>query len=116
MTKERVEHPALRTADEVVVNTVFRFLQVRGYIDEKHNLTTWGKALEAGLAIADEEYIIVGIEMLRMGLFTGNFASGDPVSKTGLLPSGDPRLLLTRLQTKITTERSTPTLSARLHA
>jgi hypothetical protein len=47
-------------------------------------LTTWGKALEAALEVADEEYTIVGIEMLRMGLFTGNFASGDPVSKAGL--------------------------------
>ncbi|KIW64249.1 hypothetical protein PV04_09196 [Phialophora macrospora] len=82
ITKDKVEHPALRTADEVVVNAIFRYLQVRGYVDDQHNLTTWGKALEAALEVADEEYTIVGIEMLRMGLFTGNFASGDPVSKT----------------------------------
>ena len=79
-----MEHPALRTVDEVVGNTIFRYLQVRGYVDDQHNLTTWGKALEAALSIADEEYTIVGIEMLRMGLFTGNFASGDPVSRTGM--------------------------------
>ena len=78
-----MEHPALRTADEVAANAVYRFLQVRGYVDDQHNLTTWGKALEAALEVADEEYTIIGIEMLRMGLFTGNFASGDPVSKTG---------------------------------
>ncbi len=94
-TKEKLDHPALRTANEVVANTVFRFLQVRGYVDEQHNLTTWGKALEAGLAVADEEYTIVGIEMLRMGLFTGNFASGDPVSKTGSFSTPDPCTLLT---------------------
>ena len=78
-----MEHPALRTAEEVAANTVFRFLQVRGYVDDQHSLTTWGHALEAALAVADEEYTIVGVEMLRMGLFSGNFASGDPVSKTG---------------------------------
>ncbi|ETI21245.1 hypothetical protein G647_07590 [Cladophialophora carrionii CBS 160.54] len=82
ITKDKVEHPALRTADEVVANAIFRYLQVRGYVDDQHNLTTWGKALAAALEVADEEYTIVGIEMLRMGLFTGNFASGDPVSKT----------------------------------
>lgn len=80
-----MQHPALKTIDEVVLNTVFRYLQTRDYIDDQHRLTTWGKALEAALAIADEEHTIVGVEMLRMGLFTGNFASGDPVSKTGLL-------------------------------
>jgi hypothetical protein len=85
VTKERLAHPALRTADEVAANTIFRFLQVRGYVDDQHNLTTWGKALEIALGVADEEYTIIGIEMLRMGLFTGNFASGDPVSKTGRL-------------------------------
>ncbi|OCT44920.1 XPG I-region protein [Cladophialophora carrionii] len=82
ITKDKVEHPALRTADEVVANAIFRYLQVRGYVDDQHNLTTWGKALAAALEVADEEYTIVGIEMLRMGLFTGNFASGDAVSKT----------------------------------
>lgn len=68
------------------MNTVFRYLQVRGYVDDKHNLTTWGKALEIALGIADEEYTIVGIEMLRLGLFTGNFATGTPVARTGEWP------------------------------
>jgi hypothetical protein len=114
ITKEKVEHPALRNADEVVVNAIFRYLQVRGYVDDQHNLTTWGKALEAALEVADEEYTIVGIEMLRMGLFTGNFASGDPVSKTGLWNRCCSWILLTELQTRITIGRSTPTSSPRL--
>ncbi|KAH0844481.1 hypothetical protein AYO21_00952 [Fonsecaea monophora] len=82
ITLGKLEHPALRTADEVAVNTVFRYLQVRGYVDDQHNVTTWGKALETALTIADEECTIIGVEMLRLGLFTGNFASGDPVAKT----------------------------------
>ncbi|KIX08256.1 uncharacterized protein Z518_02912 [Rhinocladiella mackenziei CBS 650.93] len=82
ITKGRVEHPALRSVDEVLVNTVFRFLHVRDYIDDKHEVTAWGKALETAVAIADEEYTIVGVEMLRLGLFTGNFATGTPVART----------------------------------
>jgi hypothetical protein len=83
VTKPMNEFNPLKTSDEVMVNTIFRFLHVRGYIDDQHNLTTWGKALAAALAIADEEHTLVGIEMLRLGVFTGNFATGDPVSKSG---------------------------------
>jgi hypothetical protein len=81
--KGRLEHPALRSVDEILVNTTFRFLQARGYVDDKHSLTTWGKALEAALAVTDEETTIIGVEMLRLGLFTGNFATGTPVARTG---------------------------------
>ncbi|KAK5185906.1 hypothetical protein LTR44_001955 [Exophiala sp. CCFEE 6388] len=81
-TKGRPEYPALRSADEVLVNTVFRFMHVRGYVDDKHALTAWGKALESALAIADDESTIIGVEMLRLGLFTGNYATGTPVART----------------------------------
>lgn len=83
ITKGRVPYPALTTADEVVVDATFRFLHVRGYVDDSHKLTTWGKALEAALSVADEEPTVVGIEMLRLGLFTGNFATGTPVARSG---------------------------------
>ncbi|KAK5456156.1 hypothetical protein LTS15_005475 [Exophiala xenobiotica] len=80
--KGKQEYPALRTTDEVLVNSVFRFLHVRGYVDDKHALTTWGKVLETALAISDEESTVIGVEMLRLGLFTSNFATGTPPSKT----------------------------------
>ena len=73
----------MKSVDEVVVNAIFRFLQSRGYVDENHKLTTWGKALQTALVIADEEQTVVGVEMLRLGLFTGNFATGTPVAKSG---------------------------------
>jgi hypothetical protein len=85
ITKERVKHPALTTPDEIVVDATFRFLHVRGYVDDNHKLTTWGKALEAALAVTDEETTVVGVEMLRLGLFTGNFATGTPVARSGKL-------------------------------
>lgn len=73
----------MTTADEIVVDATFRFLHVRGYVDDNHKLTTWGKALEAALSVADEEQTVVGVEMLRLGLFTGNFATGTPVARSG---------------------------------
>ncbi|EXJ94200.1 hypothetical protein A1O1_02593 [Capronia coronata CBS 617.96] len=82
ITKGKLEYPVLRTPDEIYLNTIFRFLHVRGYIDDKHSLTTWGKALESALAVFDDEITIVGVEMLRLGLFTGNFATGTPVART----------------------------------
>ncbi|RVX65906.1 hypothetical protein B0A52_10213 [Exophiala mesophila] len=93
----KVPHPALRTTDEVIANTIFRFLYVRGFVDDKHQLTTWGKALETALSVADEEQAIVGIEMLRLGLFTGNFATGTPVAKTD---KDYPRKVFTNLISK----------------
>lgn len=93
ITRGRPDHPALRSTDEVLVNAVFQFLQVRGYVDDNHALTTWGKALENALAIADDESTIIGVEMLRLGLFTGNYATGTPVARTGLFIAFLPRAL-----------------------
>jgi hypothetical protein len=71
--------------DEVLLNATFRYLHVRGYIDDNHRPTAWGKAMETALSITDDEIIVTGIEMLRLGLFTGNFATGTAVSKSGRL-------------------------------
>jgi len=83
-----VEYPALRSKDEIVANTIWRFLQTRDFIDEKHELTPWGLALESALAAVDggisEEGAILAVEMLRLGLFNGNSVVGTSVSKTGM--------------------------------
>lgn len=52
---------------------MWRFLQLRGYVDDKHNLTTWGKSLEQALSAVDpadnlEEAIFIAFEMLRLDL------------------------------------------------
>lgn len=66
----------LRTTDEIIYNVLWRFLQLRGFVNEKHELTSWGVALEAAISALDsadkmEEYVFVAIEMLRMGLVNG---------------------------------------------
>lgn len=68
--------PVLRTTNEIIYNVLWRFLQLRGFVNEKHELTGWGVALEAAVTALDsadkmEEYVFVAIEMLRMGLVNG---------------------------------------------
>lgn len=61
------------TDEEFICNTLWRFLHVRGYIDDKHELTVWGKALLAALqrkapAHDLEEPIFLAFELIRLDL------------------------------------------------
>ena len=52
---------------------MWRFLHLRGYVNEKHRLTVWGEAYKAAMAKADpnhqlEEAVFLAIELLRLGL------------------------------------------------
>ncbi|RHZ52224.1 MKT1 family protein [Aspergillus thermomutatus] len=63
----------LSSQDEILANVYWRFLQLRGYIDEKHRLTSWGVCLEQALSVLDpaddlEEATFLAVEMVRFGL------------------------------------------------
>ncbi|KAI1945161.1 hypothetical protein LOZ57_004459 [Ophidiomyces ophidiicola] len=67
--------PQLSTKAEILSNVMWRFLQLRGYIDDKHQLTAWGLALEKGLSCLNpyeqenlEEPTFLAVEMLRLGI------------------------------------------------
>ena len=65
----------LSTDDEIVSNALWRFLQLREFIDQDHQLTAWGKCLEAALSSLDpsdglEEPVFLAIELLRLDLLT----------------------------------------------
>ncbi|KAJ5433062.1 uncharacterized protein N7458_012218 [Penicillium daleae] len=67
------ETPVLSKQEDILSNVMWRFLQLRGYVDDKHNLTAWGKCLEQALSAVDptdnlEDAIFIAIEMLRMNL------------------------------------------------
>lgn len=71
---------------------MWRFLQLRGYVDDKHNLTAWGKCLEQALSTVDptdnlEDAIFIAIEMLRMNLLNTkhwfSHVSGGPMRGSG---------------------------------
>ena len=72
--------PQLRDMEEVRLNTTWRFLQDRGYINTDHTLSAWGKALKAALVRARDsaqpsrtatpaevdESILMALELLRL--------------------------------------------------
>ncbi|CAI7584445.1 unnamed protein product [Penicillium glandicola] len=67
------ETPILSSQEDILSNVVWRFLQLRGYVDDKHKLTPWGQCLVQALSAIDpadnlEESIFIAIEMIRLGL------------------------------------------------
>ncbi|KAH8425315.1 MKT1 family protein [Aspergillus melleus] len=84
--------PALSSQDEIFSNVFWRFLQLRGYIDQSsHKLTPWGVCLEQALSVLDpndalEEPTFLAIEMLRLGLINSkhwfSHVSGGPMRGT----------------------------------
>lgn len=68
----------LQTNDEILLNTTWRLLQLRGYIDENHKLTTWGQVLHSVITATSPEGILPGkdleegaliaVELARYGL------------------------------------------------
>ena len=82
-TTSKPSNSVLRTDNEITYNVLWRFLQLRGFVNEKHELTSWGVALEAAISSLDsadkmEEYVFVAIEMLRMGLVNGKDMTNIP--------------------------------------
>ncbi|PLB38128.1 temperature dependent protein affecting M2 dsRNA replication-domain-containing protein [Aspergillus candidus] len=78
----------LSSQEEILSNVFWRFLQLRGYITEKHQLTPWGVCLEQALSVLDpsdglEEATFLAIEMLRLGLLNSkpwfSHVSGGPM-------------------------------------
>lgn len=76
----------LSSHSEIVSNVLWKFLQLRGYVNKDHQLTVWGQALEKALSSSDpshdlEEPIFVAVEMLRFGVLNArdlfpNFSGG----------------------------------------
>lgn len=79
--------PSLITGREVSFNVFWRFLHLRDYLDNNHQLTTWGKALEATISVLHpedkaEELALIAIEMLRLNAINGTELSGGSAGKT----------------------------------
>ena len=82
----------LDSQGEVLSNAIWRFLQLRGYIDEKHQLTRWGHVLESVLITAGpsreiEEAALLAVELLRLELLSPDTMfenyGGAPLNGTG---------------------------------
>lgn len=60
----------LEASSEILVNVIWRFLHLRGYIGDDHKLTRWGRALaaalrELGQATQLDEAAFLAVELLR---------------------------------------------------
>lgn len=82
----------LTSPTEVISNAVWRFLQLRGYLDDKHELTHWGKVLQTTLSICghtreSEEAGLLAVELMRFDLLKPDTMfknySGAPVNGSG---------------------------------
>ncbi|KGQ01780.1 hypothetical protein PAAG_11503 [Paracoccidioides lutzii Pb01] len=67
--------PILSSKAEILANVMWRFLQLRGYIDEKHQLTQWGQALEIAMSSLNpaenlEETTFIAVELLKLGILS----------------------------------------------
>ena len=67
----------LQSRGEVCANAVWRFLQLRGYIDRQHQLTAWGKVLDSILSITgsqseQEKAALLAVELMRFGLLNAD--------------------------------------------
>ncbi|MBW0531743.1 hypothetical protein O181_071458 [Austropuccinia psidii MF-1] len=74
-------HKPLEKKDEVVANTIWRFLELRGYLHPNHQHTSQGKALYTALKEAKvndklQEPLLLVIELLRMGYLHPNWFGG----------------------------------------
>lgn len=83
----------MRTRHEITANAIWRFLQIQGYIDEKHQLTKWGEVLRAALSKVgsskdQEEAAFLAVDLLRLGLLNADTMfegySGAPMRGSGM--------------------------------
>lgn len=79
----------LKSKSEILFNVVGRFLQLRGFVDEKRELTGWGRALGRALSSPDVpeklgDSVYLALEMLRLGLLDDrSLVSGSTRAKAG---------------------------------
>jgi hypothetical protein len=86
-TKEKIIR-GIDSAEMVTSVAIWRFLHLRGYIDDSHKLTAWGNALATALLSIREPLedatdvpgldsaVLLAFELIRLGLLTGRATEG----------------------------------------
>ncbi|KAL8815851.1 MAG: hypothetical protein Q9223_005053 [Gallowayella weberi] len=77
VTPRSKDQRVLESKDEICANAVWRFLQLRGYVDRQHQLTVWGKVLDGilsstGSKSEQERAALLAVELLRLGLLSAD--------------------------------------------
>ncbi|KAF2126461.1 PIN domain-like protein [Dothidotthia symphoricarpi CBS 119687] len=102
--KKVLKNP-LSSLDEIVYNSIWRFLASRDYIDANHNLTSWGKFLATVIASLKgraelEDAAVLAVEMLRLGLLNGDinmFPEYNGAPMRGSQQDRDANMLISRI-------------------
>jgi hypothetical protein len=76
LTRPNLVQP-LSTEAEILHNSIWRFLALREYVDDKHNLTAWGKVLAKAITTLKgdpslEEAAVVAVELIRLGVLNSD--------------------------------------------
>jgi len=89
----KAENRQMEKKDEIVANTVWRFLEMRGMLSAQHLHTPHGKALFQALKpcrVTDkfQEALYIAVELLKAGVlhggrYGGRVWSGGPMSGSG---------------------------------
>lgn len=86
-TKEKFIR-GIDSAQMVTSVAIWRFLHLRGYVDDSHKLTTWGNALattllsirdsmeDAGDVPGLDSAVLLAFELIKLGLLTGHSSEG----------------------------------------
>jgi Temperature dependent protein affecting M2 dsRNA replication len=73
---KKLDQP-LVTKNEILMNSIWRLLHIRGYVDNNHNLTSWGVVLNAVMAAVPsrqfDESALIAVELLRLGLLSADY-------------------------------------------
>ena len=81
VTPKKNGYNPLKEVDELRCNALWRYLQLRGYVSDKHNLTPLGGCLEAGFkslqkspnhTSGNQEAVLVAVELLRLKLLNSD--------------------------------------------
>lgn len=67
----------MKSREEALANSVWRLLQHRNFVNESHQLTTWGKVLQRAMTTLGnrndlQESVFLAIELLRFGVLNAN--------------------------------------------
>lgn len=105
----------LKSSTEFLSNSLWRFLQGRGYLDDSHRLTSWGKAYNAAIehakstgyfdlsssAAEAEEAIFVALELVRLDLLNGSQMFTSPLYTGAPLRGSESDKLNTNLISRV---------------
>ena len=81
----------MTTKEEILYNSIWRFLHLQEYVDSNHKLTPWGEVLATTIAALNgkpelEEAAIIAVELARLDLLNARYMfnyGGAPMRGTG---------------------------------